>query len=115
MNRRSFLRTVALPFGAMALFTAFSVPAAAERIPLAELSRYLNALTTAESDFTQINADGTISTGRLFIHRPGRVRFEYAAPDSSLVMAGGGQVAIFDDKSNPVPAVTHAAVDHSGP
>jgi outer membrane lipoprotein-sorting protein len=103
MKRRSFLLSAALPFAAMALFTAFSVPAAAERIGLTELSRYLNALTTAEADFTQINSDGTISTGKLFIHRPGRVRFEYAPPDASLVMAGGGQVAIFDEKSNQPP------------
>ncbi len=64
------------------------------------LSAYLNGLQTAEADFTQINADGTISTGRLYIKRPGRVRFEYTPPDKTLVMAGGGQVAIFDGGSN---------------
>lgn len=78
----------------------FALPAAAERIPLSEISRYLNSLTTAQSDFTQVNPDGSVSTGKLMIHRPGRVRFEYAQPDNSVVMAGGGQVAIFDAKSN---------------
>ncbi|QYK42436.1 MAG: outer membrane lipoprotein carrier protein LolA [Paracoccaceae bacterium] len=77
--------------------------AGAAPIPLAEISRYLNGLTTAEADFTQVNEDGTISTGRLIIHRPGRVRFEYAKPDATLVMAGGGTVAIFDAKSNQPP------------
>jgi outer membrane lipoprotein-sorting protein len=77
--------------------------AAAAKIPLSELSAYLNAIETARGEFTQINADGTISTGTLFIRRPGRVRFEYAPPDESLVMAGGGQVAIFDGKSNTGP------------
>lgn len=103
MNRRTFLRTAVAPFGAMALLTLMSVPAAAEKITLTELSRYLNALTTARADFTQLNGDGTISTGVIYIRRPGRVRFEYAPPDSSLVMAGGGQVAIFDAKSNEPP------------
>jgi len=79
------------------------LPAAAERIPLATLSQYLNGLTTVESDFTQINSDGTISTGKIYIRRPGRVRFEYAPPDRSLVIAGGQQVAIFDAKSNQPP------------
>ena len=79
------------------------LPAAAEIIPLATLSDYLNALTTVESDFTQINADGSISTGKIYIHRPGRVRFEYSPPDRSLVIAGGQQVAIFDAKSNQPP------------
>ena len=79
------------------------LPAAAEKIPLSAISAYLNGLTTVESDFTQINSDGTISTGKIFINRPGRVRFEYAPPDRSLVIAGGQQVAIFDAKSNQPP------------
>jgi outer membrane lipoprotein-sorting protein len=103
MNRRSFLRTLALPFAAMAMLTALAVPAAAEKISLKELSRYLNGLTTAEAEFTQLNSDGSISTGTLFIQRPGRARFEYNAPDKNLVLAGGGQVAVFDAKSNQPP------------
>jgi len=79
------------------------LPAAAEKIPLSTLSQYLNGLSTVEADFTQINSDGSISMGKIFIRRPGRVRFEYAPPDRSLVIAGGQQVAIFDAKSNQPP------------
>lgn len=79
------------------------LPAAAEKIPLATLSQYLNGLTTVEADFTQVNADGSISLGKIYIRRPGRARFEYAPPDRSLVIAGGQQVAIFDAKSNQPP------------
>ncbi len=79
------------------------LPAMAEKIPLRTISDYLNSLTTVEADFTQVNSDGTISTGKIFIKRPGRVRFEYAPPDRSLVIAGGQQVAIFDAKSNQPP------------
>ncbi len=78
-------------------------PASAEKIALKNLSSYLNGLTTAQTDFTQINADGTIATGKIFIKRPGRARFEYAPPDSSLVLASSGNVAIFDTKSNQPP------------
>ena len=78
-------------------------PAAAEKLPLKEISAYLNGLTTVEADFTQVNADGTISTGKIYIKRPGRVRFEYGPPDRSLVIAGGNNVAIFDSKSNQPP------------
>lgn len=79
------------------------LPALAEKIPLGTISDYLNGLTTVESDFTQINSDGSISTGKIYIKRPGRVRFEYSPPDRSLVIAGGQQVAIFDAKSNTLP------------
>ncbi len=85
------------------LWVALSLPASAEKISLNKLSAYLNKFTTAQGGFTQINNDGTISTGTIFIKRPGRVRFEYNPPDKSLVMAGGGQVAIFDGKSNQGP------------
>jgi outer membrane lipoprotein-sorting protein len=56
-------------------------------------------MQSAEADFTQINADGTISTGQVYIQRPGRARFEYDE-DDLLVMAGGGQLAVFDGRSN---------------
>lgn len=96
MNRRT-------AFLAPFFLAAFTLPALAEKIPLATLSEYLNSLTTLEADFTQVNSDGTIATGKIFIKRPGRVRFEYAPPDRSLVIAGGQQVAIFDAKSNQPP------------
>lgn len=96
MNRRTALLA---PLFALALGQA----AQAEPVPLSRLSAYLNGLTTLEAEFTQVNSDSTISTGKLFLKRPGRARFEYAPPDRSLVMAGGGQVAIFDAKSNQPP------------
>lgn len=77
--------------------------AEAAPLPLAELSRYLNKLTTLEAPFTQINPDGTISTGRVIIARPGRVRFAYDPPDRTLVLSDGQQVAVFDPKSNQPP------------
>jgi outer membrane lipoprotein-sorting protein len=53
----------------------------------------------AQSTFTQINADGTVATGQFYIQRPGRARFEYD-DDDLLVIAGGGQLAIFDGRGN---------------
>ncbi|MBV0913337.1 LolA family protein [Anianabacter salinae] len=74
-----------------------------QKLPLADISSYLNGLQTVSTAFTQVNADGTISTGTLYIQRPGRARFEYEPPNEALVMAGGQQVAIFDDRSNSAP------------
>ena len=86
-----------------ALVIATALPAAAEKLSLPELSRYLNALKTATGDFTQVNDDGTISTGRIIIKRPGRVRFEYNPPDKTLVVADGSTVGVIDGKSNEGP------------
>ncbi len=82
---------------------AMAAPVWADKIPLNALAGYINGIKSAQSTFTQINDDGSITTGTIFIKRPGRARFEYNPPDKSLVIAGGGQVAIFDPKSNVPP------------
>lgn len=95
----TLLRAVALlGFG---LFPALSH--AAEKLSLSEISAYLNGLKTAQGAFTQINDDGTISTGELFILRPGRMRFEYDPPEQALVIAAASAVVIIDRKSNQPP------------
>jgi outer membrane lipoprotein-sorting protein len=96
MNRRTLFLA---PFALLAL----PAPALAEKLSLKALSAYLNGLSTVEAEFTQVNSDGSVSTGKLFIKRPGRVRFEYNPPDKALVLASGQQVAIFDGKSNVPP------------
>ena len=78
-------------------------PVAAEKISLNEISSYFNSMTTAEAQFSQITDTGETSTGRLFIRRPGRIRFEYDPPEATLVVVGGGQVAVFDPKSRDEP------------
>ena len=93
MHRRTFLATAAA--------TALSAtPALADKLSLNAISRYLNGITGATSEFTQVNDDGSLSTGTVYILRPGRMRFEYNPPEDLLVMAGGGQVGVFDGKSN---------------
>jgi len=94
-----FLKTFTL--GAVLAMAASA--AMADKLSLDDISRYLNAMTTAQGEFTQINGDGTISTGTIYIKRPGRVRFEYNAPDTGLVIAGSNTVVIYDTKSNQPP------------
>lgn len=88
----------------LALAASLAVlPVRADPIPLARISDYFNGFTNAEARFTQISDDGSVATGTLYIQRPGRMRFEYDPPQAALVMAGGGQVAIFDPKTNQPP------------
>lgn len=77
--------------------------ASAQQLSLGQMSQYLNQLQTAQGGFTQINQDGTLSTGQIYIKRPGRIRFEYNPPNDALVVAGGGQLAVFDPRSNVGP------------
>jgi outer membrane lipoprotein-sorting protein len=80
-----------------------ATPAAADPLPLATLSAYLNGLTEVEASFRQENADGSTSSGHLYIKRPGRMRLDYDPPERSVVLVSGGTVAIFDGKSNEPP------------
>lgn len=81
----------------------WALPAQSQQLSLGALSNYLNQLTSAEGSFTQINADETISTGTLYLRRPGKVRFEYNPPEKALVMANNGTVVVFDRKLNSEP------------
>ncbi len=80
-----------------------SLPLQAKEVPLDVLSGYLNSLTSFQAGFVQVNADGSKSKGVIYVQRPGRARFEYAAPNKNLVIAAAGQVVIFDAKSNEPP------------
>jgi len=88
---------------ASGLGLAMAGSASADKLTLDEISAYLQGIGAAKTNFTQINEDNSISTGTLMIKRPGRARFEYDPPEAALVMAGGGQIAIFDLKSNEPP------------
>ena len=63
-------------------FSLFAYPINAERITKEALSDYLNSLRTLQANFTQISGDSNLSTGILYIKRPGRVRFEYDEPNN---------------------------------
>ncbi|MDC0737933.1 outer membrane lipoprotein carrier protein LolA [Cognatishimia sp. SS12] len=86
-----------------ALWAAMTAPAFAEKLSLDAISAYLNGIGAARANFTQINDDNSVSTGTLMLKRPGRARFEYDPPEAALLLAGSGQVAIFDLKSNEDP------------
>ena len=97
ITRRTLLLTAA------ALPVVLGSPARAAELSLGEISTYLNSLQTLQAQFTQVNDDGSILAGTLYMKRPGRMRFEYDPPEKSLVLAGSGQVAIFDGRSNQGP------------
>ncbi len=59
---------------------------------------YFNAMQIMTADFVQIGADGRRAEGKLYIKKPGRLRFEYALPATLEIIADGRSVAIHDRK-----------------
>ncbi|KAA2313387.1 outer membrane lipoprotein carrier protein LolA [Pseudooceanicola sediminis] len=101
MNRLTRLVAPAatMTFAVTATVIAMALPATAAPISLSAISKYLNGMTTAEAKFTQIAGDNSVSTGTLYIKRPGRMRFEYDPPEATRVIASAGAVKIFDPKT----------------
>ncbi|WP_172329710.1 outer membrane lipoprotein carrier protein LolA [Mangrovicoccus sp. HB161399] len=100
MKRRQFLSASAA-LAAAPLATAGRAMAAP--VQIGALSSYLNSLQSVQCRFVQVNPDGSQDRGTLSIKRPGRARFDYDKPNETLVMVGGGQVAIFDKYSGAQP------------
>lgn len=59
---------------------------------------FLSKATTMVGDFVQNGADGKQSEGKIYIQKPGKLRFEYAAPATLEVIADGSTVAVNDRK-----------------
>ena len=79
------------------------IPALSEKFSLIELSDYFNRLNTFQANFRQFADDGSVASGILFIKKPGRLRIDYDKPEDLLILASGGQLAIFDPKGDPEP------------
>jgi outer membrane lipoprotein-sorting protein len=62
------------------------------------LNTYFNGFSTLQGDFIQFAADGRRFEGKLYVLRPGKMRFEYRPPVTMEVVADGTSVAIRDRK-----------------
>jgi outer membrane lipoprotein-sorting protein len=62
------------------------------------LNAYFNSFSSLQGDFIQFSADGRRFEGKLYIQRPGKMRFEYRPPVTMEVIADGTSVAIRDKK-----------------
>lgn len=65
-----------------------------ERSELERVSEALNAIHTLQGRFIQIGPEGQLDQGRFYIDKPGRMRFEYATPNPTLIVSDGRWVAV---------------------
>jgi len=69
---------------------------AAARADIARIEDYWRAITTMRADFTQIAPDESVSYGRFYLQRPGRLRFEYDPPAALLLVSRRGILTMID-------------------
>jgi outer membrane lipoprotein-sorting protein len=65
---------------------------------IARADGFLSSAPTMVGDFVQTGADGRRSEGKVYVQKPGKLRFEYAAPASLEVISDGTTVAVNDRK-----------------
>jgi outer membrane lipoprotein-sorting protein len=75
---------------------------AEQRGDLEKISAYLNGMHAVEGGFSQINPNGDATGGKIYIDKPGRIRFEYDAPNPTLVLCDGSSIYVQNRKLNTV-------------
>jgi outer membrane lipoprotein-sorting protein len=63
---------------------------------LTAINAELNSIQRLQGRFVQTSPDGSRASGMFYMQRPGRLRFEYDAPATMLIVADGSVVALRD-------------------
>lgn len=101
VSRRAFgLGSAALAALAAAPALAQSTLSAEDQAVLRQAQTYLTGLTTAQGTFVETGPNNQRRTGRYYLQRPGRMRFEYTEPAGLLVVADGHNVSRWDPRLN---------------
>ncbi len=92
-----------------------STPAAAaslsaeDRADVARVEKYFNGITSMRSTFLQASSTGNVAKGRVWLRRPGRMRFEYDPPSPILITSDGTLLTYQDlelKQTNQIPLFT---------
>lgn len=79
---------------------------AEDRAAVERVENYLTSVTTIVADFTQIAPDGNLATGKFFLSRPGKMRWQYDPPTPILMVADGNFLVFYDyelDQTSHIP------------
>jgi outer membrane lipoprotein-sorting protein len=60
------------------------------------INAYFNSITNLQGSFEQVDPNNKRSTGRFYVQRPGKIRFDYAPPSALRIVADGHSLAIED-------------------
>jgi outer membrane lipoprotein-sorting protein len=61
-----------------------------------KITKYFNNIKTLVADFIQISPNGAESTGKFFLMRPGKLRWQYDLPTPTLIVLNGRLLSYYD-------------------
>ena len=79
-----------------------AVLAPQDALELPRIAAYLNGIRTMTADFQQVANNGAVSTGHVWVARPGRMRFEYNPPNPITLLADATSMYYWDKQLNQV-------------
>jgi outer membrane lipoprotein-sorting protein len=111
----------ALLFAVASILPAYAAEEAAAPVPflsseelaphaktIESVENYLSGLTTIVADFTQVAPDGSLTSGKFFLQRPGKMRWQYNPPTPVLMVADGKELVFYDYE---LEQVSHIPLD----
>jgi len=103
LPRRHILLAAALFLMLPATLRAAQPPlslSASDQALIGQIDSYLNSQSAITANFLQVADDGSTRTGKAWMERPGRMRFEYDPPDAQLLVSGGTALVYHDPALN---------------
>lgn len=77
---------------------------------IGRIESYLNGMKTLTADFSQVAPDGSLSSGRFFLSRPGKFRWQYDPPVPILIVGNGSTMSYYDFE---LDEVSHVSMDEN--
>ena len=81
-----------------------------EKSEINRIEVYLNGIKSLRADFLQVSSNGNMATGKLYMARPGKIRFEYDPPSPILLLSDGYFLRYVD---KDLEQVTHLWLDNT--
>ncbi|MBY0406580.1 MAG: outer membrane lipoprotein carrier protein LolA, partial [Rickettsiales bacterium] len=75
---------------------------------LHRLETYLSNMSTVASDFTQVAPDGSLTNGKFYLQRPGKMRWQYNPPTPILMVSNSSELVYYDYE---LEQVSHIPLD----
>ena len=77
---------------------------------ISRVENYLSGLTSITADFSQTDVNGGLASGKFYLQRPGKMRWEYAPPTPILIVCDGSVLTYYDSE---LKQVSYVGIDDS--
>lgn len=102
MNSTFSIRNLLISVICMTFFSYFKMiilsaaDTACDAGVISNIESHINNIRAFHANFVQINSDSTVQQGVLYMMRPGNLRWEYTAPEHTLILVKNKKATYYD-------------------